>query len=155
MERYLDYTIDARNISNSAFKVELSAKVSPDIESLYKFLQENNIVMMNWESLVREISRTKYTPHLLRLPEKEATILNALIEFANERQYTFIESARVYLDFSMGGEQPMSRDRALKKIKERILQLPKPRYDLIRFLKKKGLIPKNKEFICEILSKNI
>ena len=171
--QYLDYIIDAYDTNDSFFKtiVKLSARVSLDKKALYNFLHKNSIVTDDWDTVVRRIQyaqsvRNTYSKLSFffgeqafyrdsKLSEKDVLLLNAFSEFVEKNQHTFYASARMYLDFSLNGRQPLTERRALDKIMVQVKALPKPRYALIQYLKDKGLIDMNKEVNCEILNKDI
>lgn len=183
--QYLDYIIDYMDIDDSIFKVKvvLSAKVFPDKEMLYNFLYENSIVSANWRTSVRKYQDVQYMiekekkeslnsfPALCALSrnpswqseilqhfglcEKDIAIMNSLCAFSKKNMHTFSAVARMFLDFSMGGRQPLTENRALNKIKEQVRELPKLRYTLIEYLKKIGLIEPNRNIYCEVLHKDI
>lgn len=181
--KYLDYIIEYYDVNNSIFKtkVELSAKVFPDKETLYNFLYENDIVPSNWSTTVNKIrnaqdainrekeyrsshwwfdsnpSRESDILQRFDVSNTEIAILNIFSAFIEKNKHSFSASARMFLDFSMtvGGRQPLTENRALNKIKEQIKWLPNLRQTLIEELKKYGLVDSNKEIIYEILHKNI
>ena len=183
--RFLDYIIDYKDINDSIFKVkvELTAKIYPDQEILYNFLHENNLVSTDWRTTIRNIQDVQYAIEERRRrmrddpfsfilssrnPSRESDILkrnnlckndidivNALCKFSEKNTHRFSATARMILDFSMGGRQPLTENRALNKIKEQVSALPKLRYALIEYLKKIGLIESNRNIYCEVLHKDI
>ena len=143
MEKYNGYIIDEKDVAGlsgfsiftSKSKIELEAKVIPDAEIIYEYLRNRNVVKLTWGTILNDI-RYNSTSHW---SQQERTIVSALSEFISENMRHYKESARVMLDFSMTGHQPMTYKRALDKIKEKVQRLPNPKVAFIEFLGSRGL----------------
>lgn len=141
MEKYNGYIINERDVAGtsgffgSKTKVELEAKVIPDAEMIYEYLRSIKVVKRSWNDILYDIERkTQYN-----WSYQEVTIVNALSEFISNNTSYYKETARVLLDFSMDSNQPMTYQRAMNKIKEKVQRLPHPKYAFMDFLKSRGL----------------
>lgn len=141
MEKYNGYIINERDVAGtsgffaSKTKVELEAKVIPDAELIYEYMRSMNVVKRSWDDIVYDIERnSRYD-----WSQQESIIVNALSEFISKNTRYYKESARVLLDFSMSSNQPMTYQRAMNKIKEKVKLLPNPKHAFIDFLRSRGL----------------
>lgn len=162
MEKFLDWIIDEKNVTTGFFssdaKVKLQAKIYPNIESLYNFLYENQIVKMPFETTVEAI-HLKSKDNLLYITycnnfdydfEQAFKVVNLLVTFSATQQYSFTETAHAFLSISSTGNEHTYK-RAMNKIKNNIReQLPNLRMLLVAFLKEKNIINKETNIICEI-----
>jgi hypothetical protein len=165
MEKYLGWIIDAKDIAGWFLGdgvVKLEANIYPDVEELYKFLLENNIVSTSFTGLMDYIQYGQYLSYnrifrrsLSYEEEKDLIILNSIFEYRKLKIFKTTKSAHAILSISAtGGSRTTAR--AMNKIKEWIREtLPNPRQDLINCLKDKGLISNDVNPFCEILSKDI
>lgn len=143
MEKCNGYIIDEEDVAGmsgfsiftSKTKIELEAKVIPDAEIIYEYLKSRNVVKLTWDKILYDI-RYNNTSHW---NQQERIIVSALSEFISENTRYYKESAMVLLDFSMTGHQPMTYQRALNKIKEKVQRLPNPKVAFIEFLGNRGL----------------
>lgn len=147
MEKFNGYIIDEKDVAkpsgifSSKRTIELRAKVIPDAGLLYEYMRSLNIVNRSWERIVEDIQygKTSYWSN------QERTIVSAISEFisSNERYITGI--ANIYFDFSLNfrngvcEDHPITYDRAMKQIKEKVQQLPNPQMAFLSFLKSRGL----------------
>lgn len=162
MEAYLDWIIDEKRVSTGFLSdglVKLDADIYPNVETLYCFLKENDIVSTSYSYLISIVKSSIYRYSNLRSlsyqEEKDLKILNAMVEFSNIERHRTIKSAHSILSISSTGSSRTER-RAMNKIKEWIRDsLPNPRKKLIEHLKRKKLISANINPFCEILSKDI
>lgn len=167
MEKYLGWIIDEHDVALGFFRgdgqVKLEANVFPDIEHLYNFLKDNNIVSTSFSYLIDVVRiysyRNSYGYSFQRSlsysEEKDLKILNAVAEYSNATKYSITKTAHAILSISQtGGER--TRARAMGKIKEWVRDsLPNPRQGVIAFLKRENLISQSVNPFCEILTKNI
>lgn len=141
MEKYLDYAINVRDVSNSQFKIVLEAIVAPDLEILYNFLWEKNIIDTKWTDFVKyaERSHRLYDDQKVIPSDEDLQVFHFLVEFCKQHTHKYVESARIFLDLNLNPNplivnHPISTNRALKKIKKHIQELPQPRVELARIL---------------------
>lgn len=166
MEKYLGWIIDEHDVTRgflSDGQVKLEANVYPDIEHLYNFLRDNNLVMTSFSHLMdyvrnnsyRNIYRYSFQRSLSYSEEKDLKILNAIAGYSNATKYNITKTGHALLSISStGGER--TRARAMAKIKEWVRDsLPNPRQGVVTFLKKENLIPRDVYLFCEILTKDI
>lgn len=166
MERYLGWIIDEHDVTRgflSDGQVKLEANVYPDVEHLYNFLRDNNLVTTSFSYLMdtvrnysyRNIYGSSFQRSLSYSEEKDLQILNAVAGYSNATRYNITKTGHALLSISStGGER--TRARAMAKIKEWVRDsLPNPRQGVVAFLKKENLIPQNANPFCEILTKDI
>lgn len=162
MEKFLDWIIDEKNVTTGFFssdaKVKLQAKIYPNIESLYNFLYENQIVKMPFETTVEAIRLQRknglytgyYDNNFDYDFEQALEVVNLLVAFCKTQQYSLTETAHAFLSISSTGNEHTYK-RAMSKIKNNIReQLPNLRMLLVAFLKEKNIINKETNIICEI-----
>lgn len=158
MEKFNDWIIYETDVTSwflQSGQVKLHAKIYPNIETLHDFLRNNDIykahLNINGMSIQWNFSQMLGYGEMVRNRE----IANALYNFCNTTVYETTKKGYAYLDTGGTGTS-RTRKRAMNKIKDWIRQnLPNPRTELIKYLKKEKLISSNVNPFCEILNKDI
>lgn len=154
LAKYNGWIIDAEETSSGFFsegKSVLSAKIVPDIDSIYLLLKEKGVVSTSIKNIEEhfESERIKdmykklfprryyFSDSLSRFVErKDLDVYNALLEIGSKYQYSTVQQARVFWTFL--DEQ----NKALNKVEDYINNnLPNIRREIIAQLKQRRLIP--------------
>ena len=147
MERFNGYIIDAKDVAkpsgifSTKSKIELRAKVIPDAGLLYEHIRSMNVVNRSWERIMEDIryGKTGYWSN------QERIIVSAISEFISKNECYITGIANIYFDFSLNfrngytEDHPITYDRAMKQIKEKVQLLPNPQMAFLSFLRSRGL----------------
>ncbi len=153
MEEFRDWIIDEHSlvvdfISSRVAKMTLKATIYPDIEKLYRFLYDAQIVRCS----LQEVLDFERRIHCSSVIQKELEdknegedmncsmeCLNLLCDFGISNTHSLTEEETNLL-FISSIDRSFFYMRLMKKIKKRVKQYPDLRLSFVSLIKKKGLL---------------